>query len=152
MFEVDLQEAARWGVRPHGLIFERSEKDKYDNDVSIIQLADGTKFRMVHHSKNFHRRQRATVYADRGKFIKVEAFAPDDDCMATWISVAGYRVEWGDGDNLGVVNPEGFPDLSSQLRQIHEDNMGAVLVFVLSSIEHVEECWLRKEVQPTQGK
>lgn len=127
-------------------VARRVEKDRFDNDVSLITLADGTRFRMVHHKPARHSRQHATIYAGRGKFVKVKYFIPDNDCMATSIDIAGYGMSWGDGDPLGSAsNPEG-PDLKDQLEAIREDDFDAVIILVLTAIKSLDEIWEHREV------
>ena len=88
---------------PLGIINYRCRKDKYNNDVSEILMADGRKYNMVHHSYTY-----ATIYAGRNKFSRVRNNIPRNDCVVTTLDVGGYKIEWGDGD-VGEVssNPKG---------------------------------------------
>ena len=122
------------------------EKDRYDNKVSLVRLPGRAPFRMVHHPTKSPLRDRATIYAGKGKFVRMRSFAPTDDCKATTIEIAGYTMSWGDGDPLNPqCNPDG-PNLRDQLYAIH-DNFDAVILLVLAAIKDIEDLWERKEVR-----
>ncbi len=145
----DIIEACnRRGTIPPGLIEERADRDRYDNEVSLITLADGRKYRMVHHDPANKPRQRATIYAGRGVFVRVKSHTPDRDTIPHAITVAGYETQWGDGDNLGAWAADGMepvPGVLDALRQIEHDNFDLAIVTVLAAIADVPEAWERRE-------
>lgn len=122
----------------------RAQKDRYDNDVSLIKWGCGWSFRMVHHTPMERARQRATIYAKDKKFVRVEMFAPNDDCMSTFITIAGYRMEWGDGDPGTAENNPLGRDLKSALEQICEDDFDLVILTVLGNIKCHDALWETK--------
>ena len=132
----------------HSRIDRKVEKDRYDNEVSLIHLpGPRPPFRMVHHKTKSPLRDRATIYAGKGKFVTMRAFSPTNDCVATSIEVAGYTMYWGDGDPLDpTCNPAG-PNLHDRLRAIHDDNFEAVIILVLDAIKDIDAMWERKEVR-----
>lgn len=142
-----LREAQRRGVIPPGFIEPNAFVDKWENNVSILHLADGMNYNIVHHWKPFHRTRRSTLYGGRGKFMRITEFSTDNPCAETWIEVGGYKVSWGDGDNLGVEcnNPCGI-DLTESLKLIRNDNFECVIVTVVSMVGMHDNAWTYKEV------
>lgn len=137
------------GLIPIGVISLRIHKDRWDNDVSEIMLADGSKFNMVHHTpKSKWWRTHSTIYGGRGKFIKVRTSSSEDECAATVIEVGGYKVAWGDGEVISVENNPRGPDLKLMLEQISDNDFDTVIVNVLSAIQYVDAAWTYKEIEP----
>lgn len=124
-----------------GYIEARIEKDRFSNDVSIVHLANGRKFRLVHHSAPHQFRQKSTVYAAKGKFVTLSSYFSDNDIQSHVFEIAGYQVQWGDGDVFYAKSPEGAPDLTDRLYKISDDNEEAVILEVLTAIENLPECW-----------
>lgn len=81
------------------------EKDRHDNDVSKISFPDRN-FNMVHHSKQHHVSQFATIYFGRDKFIKFNSYYSENDCEEHYVELitrmGTIHVAWGDGDTLRV--------------------------------------------------
>lgn len=132
---------------PFGTIDRYAQTDRYDNPVSLITLTDGKTFRMVHHHKGWRKRMRATIYAGRGKFVRVDEFDPDSDMEVHHLTVAGYRVEWGDGDFLGASSRQDGPNLNAEIYEhcAHDESDDALL-FILSRIADNDALWEHKEV------
>lgn len=130
-----------------GSIERNVETDKYDNKVSIITMATGLKFRMVHYAGRGARR-RATIFAGPGKSIQVETFSPDNDCIPSSCKVAGYKCAWGDGDNLGVDFEAPYPNsLLPALQCVRGDDYDAMILLVLDFIANKPDLWKQKEVK-----
>lgn len=91
------------------IIYHNAEVDKWDNIVTIIERCDGKKFRMVHHSKPFHKKQHYTIYEGRNRFIKVTICETPKDTQEDWCRAHAYTVYWGDGDNMGM------PDIDTEI-------------------------------------
>lgn len=120
--------------RATGEIEWRVQKDRHDNDVSLIRVGCDWHFRMVHHTPLRLARQRATIYAKDRTFVRVEIVSPDNDCIPTKITIAEYTMEWGDGDPLCAENNPSGPDLKSALEQITEDDFDLVILTVLANV------------------
>lgn len=146
-----------------GAIFHnRIEKDKWDNDVSVIEMPDGRKYRLVHHTEPTKYRQKATLYGGRNLFVRIFTSTSDNDCVETKIEINNILVSWGDGDNLGVTKleetwPKGeqhkrktieFKEdeapLVNTLRQIPNDNFEQVILTTIFFLEGHPEKWQRK--------
>lgn len=136
------------GAIPIGLIEWETTMDKYNNPVSLITMAHGSKFRMVHFATKSPNK-RANIYAGRGKFVRVTYNEPQSDTVATEINVAGYAVSWGDGENLGAESNPSGPDLTKELKTIQEDDFDAVILLVLSRIEYLDNMW---EIKPLRSQ
>lgn len=141
------------GVIPEGMIEERIEKDRYENDVSIISMCTGEKYRMVHHSpENKWWRQTATIYGGRGKFVKVEYKETESDLQTNTLTVAGIKFEWGDGDCFFPSNlPEKFTESDrAAIRDICGLPEGFHDLVIIKMMQLVERCdlWQFKDVRP----
>jgi hypothetical protein len=139
-----------------GEIDERVEKDKWDNDVSLITLASGAKYRMVHHSpKDKWWRQRATIYAGRGVFIRFEYTTSSNDCVAETCEAGGYKMWWGDGEPGDVIKSDkpGAPDLKETLGKIHASgsHFEEMLLVVLTAVDGKPDLWDKKDVQQKEA-
>lgn len=133
------------GLLSLGTIQWMSDKDKYDNQVSLISLPDGQKFRMVHHTNKWDYRY-ATVYGGYKKFMKFIYRGTENDCATNDIELGGYKMSWGDGDPIHIANHPDGPDLTTILNQIHESNYSRTL-FILNVLSHaglVDACWSRR--------
>lgn len=116
-------------------IFEgHIEKDRHDNDVSKISFPD-REYRMVHHSKNHHIRQFATIYFGKDKFIKFCSYWSDNDRQAhkvELITACGkLEVAWGDGDCLWVTfeavpNAEDQNFINTELKERIEGHLKSI--------------------------
>lgn len=145
-----------------GAIFHpRCEKDKWDNDVTVIETPTH-KYRMVHHTTPEKYRQKATLYGGRNKFVRVFTKTSDNGSVETFIEINNFVVSWGDGDNLGVHKLEGtWPKGQQDKRQtvqpeedetilvaalclIQDDNFEQVLITVIMYLEMHEDKWQRK--------
>lgn len=129
---------------PIGFIQAYAEKDRYDNDVSIIHMCHGVKYRMVHHNKRFHKSQRATIYAGRGKFVKVQYTNYGNDCMEDHYEVAGYKWSVGDGEVGSVFSPNHLQNLDQLMWDIG-DNWEICMINILANIENDNKAWQYKE-------
>lgn len=137
------------------IFYPRKEKDKYQNDVTIIELPDLRKYRMVHHMpESKWRYQRLTVYAGRGKFFKITLRFSENDCKANVAEVHDFFISWGDGDNLGVYRVDNAPhrpedaNIIAALQDVTEDNWEQCVLMVILWLEQNDDRWLRKDVQP----
>lgn len=133
------------------IIYHNAELDKWDNPVTIIERCDGKKFRMVHHSKSFHRRQRYTIYEGRNRFIKVIINKSDSDTQEDSVTAHRYTVAWGDGDNLEVTINEAISaenireeELLNDLKNIQGNKYFEVILAVLNKVD-MAEAWQSKE-------
>ncbi len=125
-----------------------STTDRWGNSVSVITLSSGRKYRMVCHSKPFHKSKRYTLYAGNNKFIKVKTYSPDNDAEAETINIADYYVEWCDGKISRPINNPMGPDLKSKIMpeipQYIEDYFGHVIICVLEAIVDLPKLWMSK--------
>lgn len=145
-----------------GAIFHpRCEKDKWDNDVTVIETPS-KKYRMVHHTTPEKYRQKATLYGGRNKFIRIFTSTSANDCVETSIEINNFVVSWGDGDNLGVhkleatwpkgeqakrktVPPEeDEKELVVALSQITDDNFEQVIITIIFYLEMNDDKWQSK--------
>lgn len=146
-----LRTLARWFPSAKGRILWNDQKDNWDNEVSIILLPNGRRLRMVRHApkKPWHRTVRSTIYRGRGSFVRVVSTAGRNDCCYDELSVAGYKMLWGDGELGPFTNAEKGPDLEQIVTSTcwHQDQENAILT-VLGAIIDVDEVWETKEVAP----
>lgn len=138
-------------VDGHPVIIQpRAEKDRFDNDVSIVELPHRS-FRLVHFTPVGKFKQRAVLYSGPGRFIRLYFKYSDNPCAMIVFEAGGYQICWGDGDNLSVEHlPDHattkIDDLMTRLRQVHSDNWEECLVCILLRIEHDDSCWRFKEL------
>lgn len=142
---------ARWFPSAKGRILWNDEKDRWDNEVSIILLPDGRRLRMVRHApkKAWHRTVRSTIYRGRGSFVRVVTTAGRNDCCYDELTVAGYGMLWGDGEIGPFTNADKGPDLETLVTTecVHQNTENAILT-VLGAIIDVDDVWETKEVVP----
>lgn len=131
-----------------GFIKWNEQTDKYDNKVSLIQLPDGTGYRMVHHKSTGYY-EYATIYAGHNKFMRFKYRETQLDSQANTISLGGYSMSWGDGDPMHAENHPDGPDLRPILSQITESDY-CKTQFILNVLFHagnVDACW---DSKPTE--
>lgn len=154
-----------------GEIKKNDHLDKWDNKVSLIYLnrepgdEGPTDFELVHFTpkKRHYARRGHRIWIGKGVFLPVETFFSDNDCAANWVSIAGFDVSWGDGDNLGAYYNEAnmdtiranaalpdstktiILDVLAKLNKIVEDDDDAVILTVLHAVRSNPEFWSRKE-------
>jgi len=133
------------------IIHHNEEKDKWDNLVTILERCDGKKFRMVHHSKPFHKKQHYTIYEGRNRFIKVTICETPKDTQEDYVRAHRYTVFWGDGDNGGIDLDEDiligdWDDklLQEKLKNISDNRYFEVILTVLNFVDS-SETWQSKE-------
>lgn len=136
------------------IIYHYAEVDKWDNAVTIIERCDGKKFRMVHHSKPFHKKQHYTIYEGRNRFIKVTICETPSDTQMDWCRAHRYTVYWGDGDNLGSpeidesisIGDWDDTELRNKLSSIQNNAYFEVILTILNHIDTIE-AWQSKETK-----
>ncbi len=79
------------GFRVAYEISDRKERDRFGNDVSIISI-DKRIFRMVHHTDPTRLKQRATIYARAGMFLRYESFFSFDGKYRSYIKIDENRL------------------------------------------------------------
>lgn len=124
-----------------GRIRWRAETDRHGNAVSLIALTCGPHLRMVHHTDRREARQRATIFAERGKSIHLNTFSPNTDRVPTTIHLGGYSLAWRDGYAINPQCPISGPNITTKLRAIRDDDFAAVILLVLTTIVHRAELW-----------
>lgn len=127
------------------MINYRSERDRFNNDVTLITLPCGQIFRLVHHTSAHVSTQRGTIFRRKGIYIRMRYVIPDDPCKATVFEIGGYKLQYGDGEVLDIQCEEGWPEIKESDLQ-HED-LGAALMLILQKIKGPDcnHLWLRKE-------
>lgn len=121
-------------------IDHRVEKDKYGNEVSIITLADGRTYRMVHYTPRGRYTQNATIYAGRGKFMRLHTHYTDNDCQVNSFRLGDYRISWGDGDPVAVASVGDVPNLDDLLYTLREDDDNAIIA-ILTAVGENNAVW-----------
>ncbi|QIG70211.1 hypothetical protein EVB87_111 [Rhizobium phage RHph_N28_1] len=139
------------GVLPNVMIEVRSEKDRYDNDVSMIRFPDGTYYRMVHRSPEDRPIHTATIYGGRGKFVRFKSWFNTHTKHYTGCEVAGYNVRWyDDGRTELMYSPEDGPDLRAQLEQIKEGFLDVMIGVVMTQVAY-HDLWQISRSQERQS-
>lgn len=144
-----------YGALGLGMIRYRCQKDKWDNDISLIDMPSGDSYRMVQHTPPHYNRQRATIYRRDRKYIRVEYYFIRRDTEAEYIRVGGYSIEWCDGDR-GDVTSHPSCDLDDVLKNLGDNvsqfgsQLEAYMVTILNVVFYIgyrDDIWLTKETE-----
>lgn len=129
----------------------RCQKDKYDNDVTLITVVDTT-YRMVHYTPVSANTQRASIFGGRGIKASFRSFWNENTPSAPHtINVSGFYTSWGNGNNLGVnyrQNPDNIVDIPGldvflkNLESIQDDDDRRFTIEVLCFIDQ-HDLWMR---------
>lgn len=126
-----------------GYIEYRKERDRWQNDISLVYMPDGKCYRMVHHSKELaiHYKQYARLYRKSGVYINYEYTHPSSDTAMKTVSLAGYSMSWGDGEPGWYVVPDGCPDLRGEFAKIFDEDTAAFVLVVMKVLHEREDLW-----------
>ena len=130
------------------IFYDKHHKDKYHNDVSILELGDGFKFKIVHHFTAWRRHQKYTVDAGRGKSLKLTLTYPASDCDYDTVDVGGYKCGWGDGDYVFFEAPDNANPTFVEFLKTHFEfySQEDFITFVLNWLRCVDDAWSYKVV------
>ena len=127
----------------YGFVEYRKERDKWQKDVTIVNMPDGTKYRLVHNSKELsvHYQQFAILYRKAGVFLRYFYSHPSSDRALKTVKLGGYEMSWGDGEPGWYIIPEGYPDLRDKFSKLYGEDTEAFVLIVLSALHDREDLW-----------
>lgn len=144
-----------FGAPGLGMLRYRVQKDKWDNDVSLIDMPSGDSYRMVHHTPAHYNKQRATIYRSDRKYVRVEYYFVRRDTEAEYVRISAYEILWGDGDCGGVISHTAI-NLDDLLQNIGDNvsqfgsMLEAYMITILNVLFHAgysDAIWLTKETE-----
>jgi hypothetical protein len=128
-----------------GIINWYTEKDRYDNEVSIICMPYGLEYRMVHHkSRGYY--EYATIYAGRNKFMRFRFLEGKSDTHGDVLQLGNYEIFYGDGEVVSVTSDENGSNINSILRNIEQTHEAYHSLFILNVLLHnqSDDIWQMK--------